>query len=358
MKSNIKKPLLSVGIIFRNEIRCIERCLQSLQVLKEKIPCEIVMADTGSEDGSREIAAKYADILIDFPWINDFSAARNAVLERCTGKWYLTVDCDEWLDPDVSELLEIIHQQKVNVCFVVQRNYRDECLKTFSDFLAKRLVLRSAIKRYEGSIHEEIMLCDIPLEYCASEHTILHHDGYVDLSGERGKEKRRRNLDLLRGKLKQDPDNLLTIDQFTDAAIPEPDEDIHTLFSRAVALIKEHTENWDRIGASLISKAIMIALGREWPEADAWIKTAYEECPKSYFVRIDVNWRVASTAYHKQDYQTCIEKAEEYLRAKEEAQKDSDSLLERIHGSFFTDSPYYEQKRSVSDCRRGLPCLR
>ena len=86
MKKN-KKPILSIGIIFKNEIRCMERCLESLKPLREAIPCELVMADTGSEDGTREVAEKYADILIDFPWINDFAAARNAVLDRSSGEW-------------------------------------------------------------------------------------------------------------------------------------------------------------------------------------------------------------------------------------------------------------------------------
>ena len=98
------KPVLSIGIIFKNEIRCIERCLKSLQPLREAIPCELVMADTGSEDGSRAVAEQYADILFDFPWINDFSAARNAVMDRCSGAWYMSIDCDEWLDADFAQL--------------------------------------------------------------------------------------------------------------------------------------------------------------------------------------------------------------------------------------------------------------
>ena len=98
----MQKPLLSIGIIFKNEIRCLERCLKSLQLLRESVSCELVMADTGSTDGSRSVAERYADILFDFPWIDDFAAARNAVMERCCGAWYLTVDADEWLGQDLS----------------------------------------------------------------------------------------------------------------------------------------------------------------------------------------------------------------------------------------------------------------
>ena len=94
-------PLLSIGIIFKNEIRCLERCLKSLQPLRDALPCEVVMADTGATDGSRAVAERYADILFDFPWVNDFSAARNSVMERCSGKWYMTIDCDEWVGADI-----------------------------------------------------------------------------------------------------------------------------------------------------------------------------------------------------------------------------------------------------------------
>lgn len=80
------QPLVAIGIIFRNNIHSIERCLEALRPLREAARCELIMADTGSDDGSREVAERYADILFDFPWINDFSAARNALIDRATGK--------------------------------------------------------------------------------------------------------------------------------------------------------------------------------------------------------------------------------------------------------------------------------
>ena len=68
----MNKPLLSIGIIFKNDIRCLARCLESLTPLRAAIPCQLVMADTGSADGSRAVAEQYADILLDFPWVDDF----------------------------------------------------------------------------------------------------------------------------------------------------------------------------------------------------------------------------------------------------------------------------------------------
>ena len=102
-----KQPLLSIGLIVKNEIRCLERCLKSLEPLRQAIPCQVVVADTGSTDGTRAVAERYADVLFDFPWTGSFADARNAVLDRCTGVWYLTVDADEWLE-DISPLKEFL----------------------------------------------------------------------------------------------------------------------------------------------------------------------------------------------------------------------------------------------------------
>ena len=78
----MNKPLLSIGIIFKNDIRCLARCLESLTPLRAAIPCQLVMADTGSADGSRAVAEQYADILLDLPWVDDFAAARNFAFSK------------------------------------------------------------------------------------------------------------------------------------------------------------------------------------------------------------------------------------------------------------------------------------
>ena len=99
------QALLSIGMIVKNESRCLEKCLNALTPLRNAVSCELVIADTGSTDNTKEIAAKYADTLFDFLWVNDFSKARNAVMDRCKGKWFITIDADEYLESSPDELV-------------------------------------------------------------------------------------------------------------------------------------------------------------------------------------------------------------------------------------------------------------
>lgn len=138
----MSKPLLSIGMIIKNEMRCLKRCLDSLTPLRQQIPCQLVIADTGSDDGSRAVAKQYADILVDYPWDNDFAAARNAVLEQCTGVWYLTVDADEWLDADVSQLIAFLRSDESrsnDLARVIQRSYVNRDFTEYEDFFADRM---------------------------------------------------------------------------------------------------------------------------------------------------------------------------------------------------------------------------
>jgi len=52
--------IISICMIMKNEERCLERCLKSLTPLREQLPCELIITDTGSTDRSIEIAEKYA----------------------------------------------------------------------------------------------------------------------------------------------------------------------------------------------------------------------------------------------------------------------------------------------------------
>ena len=67
---------VSVCIIGKNEEAHLERLFKSIDKAFTGYPHEVLFVDTGSSDDTKEVAAKYADRVIDFKWVNDFSAAR------------------------------------------------------------------------------------------------------------------------------------------------------------------------------------------------------------------------------------------------------------------------------------------
>ena len=83
---------ISACYITKNEERNIARSLQSLADAVD----EIIVVDTGSTDGTREIAEALGARVLDFSWQDDFSAPRNFAVEAASGDWIVFLDADEW----------------------------------------------------------------------------------------------------------------------------------------------------------------------------------------------------------------------------------------------------------------------
>ena len=74
---------ISLCMIVKNEEAVLGRCLESAAALVD----EIVIVDTDSTDATKEIARKFTDKLFDFPWVDDFAAARNFSFDRASGDY-------------------------------------------------------------------------------------------------------------------------------------------------------------------------------------------------------------------------------------------------------------------------------
>lgn len=94
---------ISICIITKNEEKFLGNCLQAIKKSLEvpigcmPIPHEIIVTDTGSTDNTRNIALQYADKVVDFKWINDFSAARNFCISHASHEYILNIDSDEYI---------------------------------------------------------------------------------------------------------------------------------------------------------------------------------------------------------------------------------------------------------------------
>jgi glycosyltransferase involved in cell wall biosynthesis len=81
-------------MIVRDAETMLPACLESVKGLVD----EMVIADTGSTDGTQEVARRFGARCLSIPWENDFARARNRALEEVRSDWVLVLDADEQLD--------------------------------------------------------------------------------------------------------------------------------------------------------------------------------------------------------------------------------------------------------------------
>lgn len=195
---------VSVCIIAKNEEKNIEKCLRAIH----KHPFEIVVVDTGSTDRTKEIAARYADKVVDFEWIDDFSAARNFSISQASHDWILVIDCDEFIDKlNFREMQNLMSQYpyaigqlaRDNICYDQHHN----TVHTYDR--VERLFNRRSY-HYEGTIHEQVVRIDGGQGFGFEFPLYITHTGYHG-TPEEIQAKSERNLRLLELELEKHPDD-------------------------------------------------------------------------------------------------------------------------------------------------------
>jgi glycosyltransferase involved in cell wall biosynthesis len=91
---------VSVIIITRNEAHNIADCLRSVAWADE-----IVVVDSGSDDGTPEVALQFTDKVYAIPWYG-YSANKNFALSKATGEWVLWLDADERVPEDLAHEIQ------------------------------------------------------------------------------------------------------------------------------------------------------------------------------------------------------------------------------------------------------------
>ncbi len=169
-------------------------CLRSIQPIAD----QIVVLDTGSSDGTLDIAKSFNAEVYHSEWSDDFSAARNESIKHATCDWILWIDADERLTHDsIQTLQKLLRFEKSPVIYKVRiKNLKEDGVNfTLSD--AHRLFTNHRQIQFSGKIHEQISpsakkvhaeerSCDI----------VLDHFGY-SFTGEEKSKKQARNRKIL-----------------------------------------------------------------------------------------------------------------------------------------------------------------
>jgi len=206
----VRKVTVTAAILAKNEARCIERCLTHLQGAVD----EIVLVDTGSADGTLEIATRFPNVrIVHVPWGDDFAAARNEGLQQITTDWVIWIDADEYLHkddaPHVRELASLFDRLQMPVVLNIgQLNSKGGSIS--ANYSNPRMFPLSRGLRYWGRVHEQVGGTDGGMYgsqiYRCSVRIRVHHDGYEPTIVQQ-KDKLQRNLNLLRMMVEEEPDN-------------------------------------------------------------------------------------------------------------------------------------------------------
>ena len=108
-------------VITLNEARNIVDCLRSMKEVCD----DIVVVDSGSTDGTIELAeAEGATVIVQKPFLGD-GPQRSLGLPRCRHDWVLNLDADERLEPDFIAYLKATDLGALGVDLVEtrRRNY-------------------------------------------------------------------------------------------------------------------------------------------------------------------------------------------------------------------------------------------
>lgn len=200
---------VSLCMIVRNEERNLAECLQPVAALFD----QIVIVDTGSTDATRDVASRYTPHVVDFPWCDDFSAARNESLRHATGDWVMWLDADDRLRPaDVAKLSGLLttldDQPRIYMMDTASPAFY-ECEGEWR-VTHPRLFRRVPGLAWRGRVHEQLVpgpespaIESVPCEI------EVEHVGYRDLPGVR--RKLQRNIRLLQMDYAVDPGNPSTL---------------------------------------------------------------------------------------------------------------------------------------------------
>jgi len=124
---------------------------------------EIIVIDTGSTDGTFEVARQYTDRVFQVHLGHDFSTARNFGLSKVKREWVFHLDADEWPTEILLNWLAAFTDDRKSTMYegvTIRRHNtvggKDIGERTFEQHIR----FFRKMYRFEGDVHERINVSD------------------------------------------------------------------------------------------------------------------------------------------------------------------------------------------------------
>ncbi len=167
---NIK---LSIGILTLNESRRIENCIRSA-----KFADQIIVVDSGSTDGTQELALALGAEVHEYPDWKGFGAQRNRLLEHVRGEYIFFLDADEEITPALQAEIEAVVASGSNEIWEVLWNqvaFGKPLTRMKTTGGIQRMFKRSSIREYAGLVHEHAEMLDPNLPVRTFRARLMHY---------------------------------------------------------------------------------------------------------------------------------------------------------------------------------------
>lgn len=146
---------LSVAIITLNAAAQLEACLRSVHFADE-----IVVVDSGSTDGTQELAERCGARVIAQPWLG-FGPQKQFAVEAAQHDWVLCLDADERVSPELQAAIESTLQQPATGAYRFARcnRFLGRYLKYGEGYpdWSLRLFDRRQARWSDDAVHEKVV---------------------------------------------------------------------------------------------------------------------------------------------------------------------------------------------------------
>jgi len=330
MSTDIKVTLC---MITKNEEKNIAGCIHSVRHLID----EILVVDTGSDDGTINQALRAGAKVINFNWQHDFAKARNCGLDEATGDWILVLDADEVLEyVDAVTFNTLLSNSRSEGYFVNIESYIGTGEEKMYDQVV-RLFRNRPEYRFSGAIHEQVaasirannqgqglVLADLK----------IIHRGYLQETIQ-AKNKCSRNMEVINRALVDNPNNpflrySLSIEYIQLGEVAKGNKEL----KKALQYMTGGEGYFHNVVLTLASGLLQTG---ELSQAKELINNAALMLPQNYELLL----LKGIAALYDVDYETAAKMLQQSV-----AGIDDKILLEAIHrlcGDIYSTLEYYEQ---------------